>query len=225
VRKFFALLVLAFCSACCTPSLASGANYPALANTLSAKTVALVVQRGGETRAFCSGVWISKTVIVTALHCVEGEIAVKFVTREDALDGAEERESVEARDALVVSIEPEADLAVLKVLGTPPKHGIANLGKAARQGQHVHTLGHPRGLWFSYSSGHVAAVRRLDTGWADCLMIQSSAPISGGNSGGGLFDDKGNLLGIAHAQRPDGQNLNFYIHVAHVRALLKATTL
>jgi S1-C subfamily serine protease len=225
VRKFFAFLVVALCAVCCTPSLASGANYPALAKTLTGKTVALVVQSGDETRAFCSGVWVSKTLIATAYHCVEDEIAVQFVTREDAFDGAEEREPVAARDAMVIKVDPKTDLALLRVLGTPPKHGIASMAKTVTQGQHVHTMGHPRGLWFSYSSGHVAAVRRLDTGWADCLMVQSSAAISGGNSGGGLFDDKGNLLGIAHAQRPDGQNLNFYIHVAHVRALLSGTTL
>jgi S1-C subfamily serine protease len=42
-------------------------------------------------------------------------------------------------------------------------------------------------------------------------VIQTSAPISQGSSGGGLFDGRGHLLGITTFQFRVGQNLNFAV--------------
>jgi S1-C subfamily serine protease len=42
-------------------------------------------------------------------------------------------------------------------------------------------------------------------------MIQTTAPISPGSSGGGLFDAQGSLVGITTMVRRDSQNLNFAI--------------
>jgi S1-C subfamily serine protease len=225
VRRFYALLVLAILAFGCNPRSAQAAKRPTRAEILTSVTVALVTQEDWGTRAYCSGVWVTQDVIVTAYHCVKDEVVVLVATRDDAFDGYLEREKFEGRPALVINTLPGSDLALLRVIGPTHRHAIAPLAKTVTQGQAVHTMGHPRGIWFSYSSGHVAAVRWLDTSYADCLMVQSTAAISGGNSGGGLFDSNGALLGIAHAQRPDGQNINFYIHVASVRALLAGTKL
>jgi hypothetical protein len=50
-------------------------------------------------------------------------------------------------------------------------------------------------------------------------MFQSSAPISPGSSGGGLFDDQGNLIGITTFRIGDGQDLNFAVSSENVREL------
>src|SRR5262249_31669435 len=57
----------------------------------------------------------------------------------------------------------------------------------------------------------------------DAEWIQTSAPISGGNSGGPLVNDKGEVVGITTWGRTDGQNLNFAVSVQHVKAMLETS--
>jgi hypothetical protein len=74
-------------------------------------------------------------------------------------------------------------------------------------GERVFALGAPRGLELSLSDGLVAALRRdKENGPA---RIQTTAPVSHGSSGGGLFDGHGQLIGIITFSAVDGQNLNF----------------
>lgn len=106
--------------------------------------------------------------------------------------------------------EFDRDLALLTA-NNPPEHPIALSGGLPAPGDTVYAMGHPNGLEYSFSSGEVAAVRELDGE----LVIQTTAPISPGSSGGGLFDTRGHLLGIASFQvRPQfGQNLNFFVPI------------
>jgi Tfp pilus assembly protein PilF len=54
-------------------------------------------------------------------------------------------------------------------------------------------------------------------------LIQTTAPISAGSSGGGLFDSKGNLIGITSARIEEGQNLNFAVPIAAVANAVSLT--
>jgi hypothetical protein len=74
-----------------------------------------------------------------------------------------------------------------------------------RTGQRVFAIGAPVGLELTISEGIVSALREVDEG----TVIQTSAPISPGSSGGGLFDLSGHLVGITTFQHRYGQNLNF----------------
>ncbi|HKX44642.1 MAG TPA: S1C family serine protease [Burkholderiaceae bacterium] len=76
-------------------------------------------------------------------------------------------------------------------------------------GQNVYALGSPEGLELTLSAGLLSSLRKDS---ADRLtMIQTSAPISPGSSGGGLFDDQGRLIGLTTmiAAARTAQNLNF----------------
>lgn len=72
-------------------------------------------------------------------------------------------------------------------------------------GQKVYAIGAPEGLELTLSEGIISSLRP----YGDSQFIQTSAPISHGSSGGGLFDNHGHLIGITTFQFADGQNLNF----------------
>lgn len=65
----------------------------------------------------------------------------------------------------------------------------------------------PRGLELTLSDGLISGLRNGADGSID--RIQTTAPISPGSSGGGLFDQEGRLVGITTFQLKEGQNLNF----------------
>jgi len=74
-------------------------------------------------------------------------------------------------------------------------------------GETVYTVGTPVGLQQTLGVGIISGLRR----YKGLLLIQTSAPISGGSSGGGLFDSNGNLIGITSFLLKGAQNLNFAI--------------
>ena len=84
-------------------------------------------------------------------------------------------------------------------------------------GQPVYALGAPLSLELTLSNGLVSALRHDEAG--RLTHIQTSAPISHGSSGGGLFDTDGRLIGITSSGRDEGQNLNFALPVSWVREL------
>ncbi len=223
-------LVLAFLSACTVSPVPSGEvrtpNHIDAAASLVSKTVALVGYRDGKVRAYCSGVWVSESLIVTANHCMRELLpgdTVDYVIRGDLYEpGADDlRGHVEARSAVIAKLDPDHDLALLLALAAPP-HGVALLSlETVQPGMHVHSMGHPLGLWFSFSSGDVAALR-IDSEIVGkpTLMVQTTAPISPGNSGGGLYDEWGMLVGICHGSYTKGQGLNLFIHRMYVAELM-----
>lgn len=188
---------------------------------LAARSVALVADRGGLGlySSYCSGVWVDTRHVATAAHCMhEGEIGdpYEYVTKGDVFkDGSVEAHEIQGgRLAFLALLDEDHDLAILTA-ANPPPHDFARLGEAY-QGQHAQTMGHPAGLWFSYSQGVVAAVRKEIVG-LDIVWVQSTAQISPGNSGGGLFDFEGNLLGIcSRGYTGRAQGLNFWVHSHYV---------
>jgi S1-C subfamily serine protease len=75
-------------------------------------------------------------------------------------------------------------------------------------GEIVYTIGSPKGLVNTLGSGLLSGLRTSED---ETEYIQISAPVSAGSSGGGLFDDRGNLIGIVSFTIRDAQNLNFAI--------------
>ncbi len=112
--------------------------------------------------------------------------------------------------AKVVSANPEADRCVLRVdAGSEAIPTWVRVRPYAdiKIGERAFTVGAPRGFELSLAEGIVSSKRVKDDG----RLIQTSAPISEGSSGGGLFDAQGNLIGITTFMIRDAQNLNFAI--------------
>lgn len=233
-----ALLLIGLTGACCsTKQPAPVAPVPATdgARELTSKTVALVAvdEEEGTTRAYCTGVWVGPKAILTAAHCVEesplaGFLGVtehfRYAVRDDIfVNGSAIEAKYPVTNLADVRVRDEAhDLALLEAVGYWPQHGVAELGANPEQGQHVQSMGHAKGLWWSYSSGDVAAIRFAPLGSDPMTWIQTTAPISPGNSGGGLFDDQGRLVGICSRglASPRAQNINFFVHTDYIRALM-----
>ena len=78
-------------------------------------------------------------------------------------------------------------------------------------GANVYAIGTPRGLELTMSAGLVSSLRKNASG--QVVLIQTSASISRGSSGGGLFDENGALVGLTTigSVTGDAQNLNFAI--------------
>ncbi len=97
---------------------------------------------------------------------------------------------------------------------TPITLGTA---KKLTVGQRVYAIGAPKGLELTLSEGLVSSLHPYE----GSLYIQTSAAISPGSSGGGLFDDQGRLIGITTFYLAEGQGLNFALPVDWISELPK----
>ena len=109
------------------------------------------------------------------------------------------------------------DLVILRV----EAHGLPVLAvgdsDAVRPGDSVLAIGHPLGLEDTISNGLISAVRHVHAGLD---VLQVSAPIAPGSSGGPLFNDHGEVIGVATAFMNSGQNLNFGLPSKYVTELV-----
>ena len=107
----------------------------------------------------------------------------------------------------LVAADGDSDKCVLAA-GQPLRSWVRGRPFAdVKVGEPAYTVGAPRGFELTIAEGIVSSKRTRD----GTKLLQTSAPISNGSSGGGLFDAQGNLLGITTWMRRDSQNLNFAI--------------
>lgn len=139
-----------------------------------------------------SGVLISnKGEVLTAAHVVNDaeKIIVRFLNGEEIL-------------AKVIRSAPMADLALIKLSWLPKEHTIARLGDSDRTsvGEQVIIIGAPYGLEHSLSVGYISGRKQQKTrtsGFTLNDFFQTDASINQGNSGGPMFNLKGEVIGIS----------------------------
>ena len=118
----------------------------------------------------------------------------------------------------VLAFSEDMDIAVLKVnaSSTPAVLNYAT----PRTGAVCYTLGSSKGLTDTFSNGIVSNGSRVVEEFHPTMTyIQTSAPISNGNSGGPLINDMAEVIGINTWGITDGQNLNFAIPVKYINEL------
>ena len=115
----------------------------------------------------------------------------------------------------------QRDLCQLEAPGLPAPFVALGSAAQAAVGQPAYAIGHPKGLDLTMSAGLVSSLRRNAAG--QLVLLQTSAAISGGSSGGGLFSDSGELLGLTTiaSVTGDAQNLNFAIPVDWIKDLTR----
>jgi len=127
--------------------------------------------------------------------------------------------------AELISSDPDADLAVLKISSDHPFPTLA-LGDSSDLmiGEPVIAVGNPLGYSHTVSTGIVSAVHRdlKDEQEPKALrdLIQTDAAINPGNSGGPLLNAYGEVIGINTAVRSDAQNIGFSIPINRLRDLI-----
>lgn len=160
----------------------------------------------GQPLGIGSGFFVRPGVVATNYHVIENASSgtAKRVGRDETvpLDG-------------VLGVDPGRDLALLAVKSATPTLTLSRATPVV--GDAVYALGNPRGFEGTFSPGIVSAIRNV----GNDSLLQITAPISPGSSGGPILDESGNVIGIATATIAGGQNLNFAVPVAALNKLVE----
>jgi S1-C subfamily serine protease len=200
----------------------SGDKTPAeLFRDLAPSVVTIFVKKGDQEGGGTGFVIDDEAgVVVTNHHVIRGASAVKIKFQNGAAYD----------DVDLLADDAEADLSILGIDikkplegGAAPKVDELLLGDSDKVvvGERAIAIGNPLGLDHTLTDGIVSA-RRVHEGRA---WIQISVPISPGNSGGPLFDMRGEVIGITTAQFggpfAGAQNLNLAVPVNDLKRLIK----
>ena len=153
-----------------------------------------------------------------------------FIVTNDHVANTEGQQVVVLQDGrqfpyTVVAANPQEDLALIRVMPDQPLMPL-ELGRSddLMLGEPVLVIGNPGGLTHTISTGIITGVNRVGGGGATMLtgMIQTDAPVNGGNSGGPMINALGQLIGIIESKRTDADGLGFAIQVDRFRNELAA---
>ena len=177
------------------------------ARALPATVTIYTFDASGDTIGMGSGFLVRASgVVVTNYHVMEGASrAVVILTSGERYERVQALDGDESADIAVLKI-PGFDLPIVPTAGTLPAVGAA-----------VVAVGNPEGLSRTVSTGIVSAVRLID----GRQMVQISAPISPGSSGGPVLNDRGEVVAIATSYLAEGQNLNFAVPVRYAMGLVE----
>jgi serine protease Do len=146
--------------------------------------------------------------IVTNLHVIAGSADVNVRLADDRIFPV----------ISVLAVDEKRDLAIIGINAqglTTVKLGDSDQVSA---GDRVVAIGNPLGvLDYTVSDGLISSLRPLND---ELTLLQISAPISQGSSGGPLFNPYGEVIGVAVGVSREGQNLNFGIPSNYLRPLV-----
>lgn len=167
-----------------------------------ATSVVMIKTFGEDDKVLCfgSGVVLHQDgYILTNLHVVGGGKYYSVIYENDTNEYITHQ---------FVKYHDMHDLAILKVERKSKPLPVKVDGQLVR-GQKIVAIGSPLGLFNTVSDGIVSGFRDL----RNMSMIQFTAAISNGSSGGALLDMHGRLVGLITAGFDDGQNLNLAVPV------------
>ena len=180
-------------------------TFEELAQLASSIVMIAVLDGNGEPAATGSGIMIGKKgFILTNFHVVKRG-AIFAVRIED-----DEKVYVTSE---VIKYHPQLDLAVLRIDRELRPLPVYDGRKKLVRGQRVVAIGSPLGLFNSVSDGIISGFRKIK----DVDMIQFTAPISNGSSGGAVLNMFGEIIGISTAGVDSGQNINLAVDYSNIR--------
>lgn len=147
---------------------------------------------------------VRRTVLVASKHVIaEG-------------DSYRLRKGSSTWKATAIALHPDVDLCLLAIDNLEVSPPSRRPSGTIEIGERVYAVGAPRGFELTLSEGLVSGLREDPLGLP---LVQTTAAISPGSSGGGLFDSRGQLIGITTYSVTESQNLNFALPIEPIVSL------
>jgi hypothetical protein len=164
----------------------------------------------GQPVSLGSGFFVRENVIASNFHVVEGASRgyAKLVGKKTKFDIAG-----------IVGMDTGRDLVLLAVSDAKAPALALGDSRQVAVGDEVYAVGNPQGLEGTFSQGIVSSIRDVGSE----TLLQITAPISPGSSGGPVLNAQGKVVGVSVATFKGGQNLNFAIPVNSLASLLAAS--
>lgn len=195
-----------------SPSNENASSEKILEKTMPSVVLVLTGRGDGLLQKFGSGVIVrSDGVILTAYHVVKDATQVQI-----RLKNGEIYDKVD-----LLGFDERRDVAALKISAADlPAAPVSS--EEIKIGAKSYVISNPQGLNWTVADGLIGAMRLADeipNAGNGFRVLQFSAPVSSGSSGGLLTDEKGQAIGIIVASLTSGQNLNFAIPISSVKGL------
>jgi len=187
-------------------------GFEELARLASSVVMIVIHDQNGKVKGSGSGIMIGKDgYILTNNHVASGGRYYSVRIEED--------EQVYTTDE-VIKYNSVLDLAVLRIRRRLDPIPVYAGKKGLVRGQRVVAIGSPLGLFNSVSDGIISGFRKVD----GVDMIQFTAPISHGSSGGAVLNMYGEVIGISTAGIDSGQNINLAVGYESIQMFIRGFT-
>jgi len=173
----------------------------------SSVVVIVAAAQKDQREALGSGFIVNHGRIVTNHHVVEGMTEAYVVFSDGDVKPVSK----------VVADRPQQDLIILAVeTGKRPPLMFGD-ELSLQQGDPVYALGAPKGLELTFTNGIVSSFRKSDAQF----LVQTTAPIAPGSSGGPLFDRTGRVVGVTTSLITDAPGIYFSVGIGDLKRLLR----
>jgi len=155
--------------------------------------------------------------VITNAHVIANDLSISITAFQRQQDRFENRVFKKVR---IIAVNDDIDLALLKIeddLGMEVPQLYIGDSTRLKEGDEVFTIGNPMGLERSTSRGTVSKVNR---NFGGRLYIQSTTPIAPGNSGGPLFNERGEVIGVTNMGYLMLDGLGFAVPSQYVKEFL-----
>ena len=184
-------------------------SYEELASLASSVVLILIHDHTGNIVSTGSGIMIGRDgYILTNFHVVKDGTFFTVRIENDDTDYNTDK---------VIKYNSTIDLAVIRIDRKLQPLPVYNGSKELVRGQKVVAIGSPLGLFNSVSDGIISGMREI----REVDMIQFTAPISSGSSGGAVLNMYGEVIGISTAGIDNGQNINLAVSYQYINMFIK----
>ena len=212
-KNFTISVLLILCFMFLLPPLSSARTPQEVAQIALGSTVLVTITDASGQSSFGSGFVVGTGQIATNRHVIKGIASgkVKMVG-----------ETVEHVIESVLIVDINHDLAVIQATGVTASSLTLGDSDTVEVGQSIYAAGNPQGLTGTFSQGIISGIRPEGNALVEDTIIQITAPVSPGSSGGPVLNSDGEVIGIIFSQFTNGQNLNFAIPVNFLKELIAA---
>ena len=199
----------------------TGRDLPELSPKEQAKRVGPAVVKVATPSGLGSGVLINADgYAITNAHVIQGETNLRMTVWLPLPDGTLKRTVIE--DVEIVAVNNHLDLALLAISDSELVDRLVYARLEAEEsievGQIVFAIGNPLGLERTMSQGVISTTQRSFDGLS---YIQTDTAVNPGNSGGPLFNTRGEVVGITNMGILFGEGLNFAIPARYIKDFLR----